>query len=170
MPDTRFSSIEPDLTSRLGQIAINTAVIEEWLGHILATVIGADPGGLSIVTHDMSVGAVIQALKTAISVFEPVHSDLNELRQLVEDADEIRIQRNELIHGIWDQTNCVAGTALVQISNWKRNEVTRERLVTMTELDELLVDCQTWIEEFVILGRKFGFPRRRGENKSIFAD
>lgn len=167
---TQFSVIEADLTSRLGQIAINTAVIEEWLGHMLATLIDADTGGLHVLTNDMSVGTVIQAIKTVISIFEPVRPELEELRELVEKADDIRIERNEFVHGLWDQTNCTPGSALVQLTNWKKAEITRERLVTTAELDELLVDCQDWIEEFVVLGRKFGFPRRRGETKSIFMD
>lgn len=40
---------------------------------------------------------VIQTLKTVISIFEPVRPELKELREL-EGADEIRIERNELIH------------------------------------------------------------------------
>ena len=170
MPATQFSVIEADLTSSLGQIAINTAVIEEWLGHILATLIDADPGGLHVVTNDMSVGTIIQSIKTVISIFEPTRPEMSELRELIEDADEIRIERNEFVHGIWDQTNCAPGSALVQLTNWKKAEVTRERLVTTAELHELLVDCEAWLARFVILGRKFGFPRRRGETISIFAD
>ncbi|UPJ25884.1 hypothetical protein [Bradyrhizobium sp. CW1] len=169
MPATKFSAIEADLTSRLGQIAINTAVIEEWLGHILATLIDADPGGLHVVTNDLSIGTIIQSIKTVISIFEPTRPDLSELRELIEDADEIRIERNEFVHGLWDQTNCAPGSALVQLTNWKKAEVTRERLVTTAELQELLVDCDDWLERFVILGRKFGFPRRKGQAKSIFA-
>ena len=33
-----FAKIDPELTKRLGQIVINWAVIEEWLGHMLGTI------------------------------------------------------------------------------------------------------------------------------------
>jgi hypothetical protein len=170
MQATQFSVIEADLTSHLGQIAINTAVIEEWLGHLLASLIDADPGGLHVVTRDMSVGTIIQTIKTVLSIFEPARPELKLVRELVEDADEIRGERNELIHGVWDQTGCEPGTALVQTTNWKRAEITRERLITTSELDQLLSHCETWIEEFVLLGREFHFPRTKGSDKSIFAD
>lgn len=170
MPTTSFSQIEPELTSRLGQLAINWAVIEDWLRHLLAAQIGADAGALSVVTKDMGAANIIQILLTAISIHEPDNPELKDIRELVQYADELRSERNELVHGIWDPTNCQPGTSLVQNSNWKKAEIIRERLVTTAELDQLLIDCQTWLDRYVELGRLFGFPRTAGSTKSIFDD
>jgi hypothetical protein len=52
-----FAEINPGLTKRVGQIAINWAVIEEWLGHMLGTLIDADLGGANVLTSEM--GAAI---------------------------------------------------------------------------------------------------------------
>jgi hypothetical protein len=46
-----FPEIDPELIKRLGQIVINWAVIEEWLGHLLGTLIDADLGGSSVLTR-----------------------------------------------------------------------------------------------------------------------
>jgi hypothetical protein len=58
-----FGEIDPELTKRLGQIAVNWAVIEEWLGHMLGTLIDADLGGVSVLTSEMGAAAVIKAIK-----------------------------------------------------------------------------------------------------------
>jgi len=170
MPATGFSQIDPQLTSRLGQLAINWGVIENWLGHLLAALIGAEAGALSVVTQDMSAATIIQISKTTISIFETEHPEFSAIRELLDFADDIRGERNELVHGIWESTNCQPGTALVQNSNWKKSEIIRERLVTTTELDQLLIDCQTWLDSYVELGLKFNFPRTAGSTKSIFAE
>jgi hypothetical protein len=170
MPTTAFATIEPELRSRLGQIVINWAVIEEWLGHLLGTLINSDLSAVHVLTNEMGAGTVIQAIKTILSIFEPKQPDLKILRELVEEADELRLERNNLVHGVWDPTNCEPGTCLVQTTGWKRAEIIRGGLVTTAELDQLLRDFDHWIEEYVTLGRRFGFPRARGETGSIFSD
>ncbi|HEU4662128.1 MAG TPA: hypothetical protein VFS63_15865 [Pseudolabrys sp.] len=170
MPTTEFAVIDHELTSRLGQITINWACIEEWLGHLLATLIDADSGGFSIITAQMGASAIIDAIKTVIALHEPKDPSLKEVREMVEQADELRIERNEFIHGIWDPTGCEPHTCLINTFGWKRAEIIRGRLVTAPELDEFLIDCQDWLESYVELGKRFGFPRNRGETSSIFRD
>jgi hypothetical protein len=168
--ETAFSSIHPDLTSRLGQIVVNTAVIEQWVGHLLANMLDADPGALHVITNEMSSAAVIQHVRTFISLFEDKNPELSLIKGLMDDADAIRTERNELVHGLWDATNCEPGSALIQITKWRAAEITRERLITTVELDELLTDCKEWLDAFVYLGRQFNFPRAKGSTSSIFAD
>jgi hypothetical protein len=170
MPTTAFSTVEVELTSRLGQIIINWAVIEEWLGHLLGTLLDADLGGINILTNEMGAATVIQAIKTVISIHEPKQPDLQIVRELIDEADELRLERNNLVHGLWDPTNCEPGSCLVETTGWKRAEIVRGGLVTTAELDQLLADFDHWIEDFVTIGRRFNFPRRRGETKSIFSE
>jgi hypothetical protein len=90
--------------------------------------------------------------------------------KLLDRADELRNERNEFVHGHWDTTGCEAKTALIQTVNLDRTEIIRERLVTPKDLADFLADIDDWINDYVILGRKLGFPRHRGDAKSIFAD
>lgn len=170
MSTTIAPTIEPALTSRLGQLAVSWAVIEAWLSHLLATLVNADLGAMSVITNDLSGGMIIEHIKTILSVHEPKDSSLAVIRELVEAANDIRGERNLLIHGLWDPTHCEPGTCLVQNSGWKRVEITREWLVTTADLDQLISDCDSWIMDFVKLGIQFNFPRKRGETKSIFLD
>jgi hypothetical protein len=96
--------------------------------------------------------------------------DLQEVIDLVKRTEELRGDRNALVHGLWNPEGCEPGSCLVNTARWERNEVIREWLVTTAELDGLLGDIQEWIADYITLGRKFGFPRKRGDTKSIFAD
>ena len=51
-----------------------------------------------------------------------------------------------------------------------RPEVIRNRLVTVHDLDQLMIEIDDWIADYAKLGRELGFPRVRGGGKSIFAD
>lgn len=170
MPHTELPAIEVELTKRLGQLAISWASIENWLAHLLASLVNADLGAMQAITGEMGAATMIKAIKVLISVHEPKDPSLSAVRELVEYADDIRMERNELIHGAWDPTNCEPGTCLVQTVAMRWSEIIRERLVTTHDIDLVLADCDNWTEDFVTLGRQFNFPRRRGESKSIFSD
>jgi hypothetical protein len=168
MQTTKFSNIDPKFTSRLGQVAINWAVIENWLGHLLGTLIDADLGGASILTNEMGASTVIKAINIILDINEPEQPELKAVRELIKEADELRLDRNELVHSIWETTPDPDACS-IDIIGWQRAEIVRSRIVTTTDLDQLLADLDHWMEEFVVLGRRFSFPRKRGEIKSIFA-
>jgi hypothetical protein len=162
-----FAKINPELTQRLGQIAINWAVIEAWLGHMLGTLIDADLGGANVLTSEMGAATVIKAIKNVIAINEPKDPALSAVREVIEEADELRAERNIFVHGIWE-VGPEAGTALVETTGWQRPEIIRSRLVTTTDLDNLLADFDNFLLRFIELGILFGFPRKRGESHSIF--
>ena len=91
-----FAKIDPELTKRLGQIAINWALIEEWLGHMLGTLIDATLGGANVLTNEMGAAAAIRAIKNCIAINEPRQPELSAVRELIEEADELRVERNHL--------------------------------------------------------------------------
>jgi hypothetical protein len=43
-------------------------------------------------------------------------------------------------------------------------------MVTVADLDHLRSDIDQWVNDYIETGKRFGFPRRRGETKSIFDD
>jgi hypothetical protein len=170
MPETGPPVIESDFTSRLGETVIRWSVLEEWLSHLLATSIDADLGGMSVITSSAGAATQIKWIETIIAVYEHKDSRLKEITELVKRADELRTDRNAHVHGVWDQTNCEKGTCSVQTYNWKRSEIIKEWLITPADLDELISGIDEWLADFVRLGRKLNFPRRRGETESIFLD
>jgi hypothetical protein len=170
MPTLQPTFVEPDLTTRLGLIVIRWSEIEEWLSHLLATLMNADLGGMTIITSTAGAATQIQWILTVLSVFEHKDPTLAEVVDLVKRADELRIDRNALAHGTWNPAGCEKGTCLVNTYNWKHSEIMKEWLITTSDLDELLSDIDHWLADYVTLGRKFGFPRKQGEIKSIFSD
>jgi hypothetical protein len=161
--------IDPALASRLGQIVISWATAESWLSHLLATLVDADPGGLAILTSTAGAATQIQWIHAAIGVFQH-QSDLTEVSDLIKHADDLRKDRNAVAHGIWDPTGCAPGTCLVTTYNWRQSEISKACLITTSDLDELLDGIHEWIRDYVRVGKKFNFPRRKGEALSIFLD
>lgn len=170
MPDLSPVVIEPDLSARLGLIVIRWSGIEGWLAHLLAALVGADPGALSAVTNTAGSASLIQWCLTLITVHEHKQTELTELAALLRRANDLRMDRNALVHGLWDPDGCEAGTCVVNTYNWKRSEIIRGELVTAAELDDLLDDLNEWVSDYIRLGKQLGFPRKRGESKSIFLD
>jgi hypothetical protein len=134
---------------------------------MLGTLVDADLGGANVLTSEMGAAAVIKALKNCIAINEPKDPELQAVRELIEEADELRAERNIYIHGVWE-LGTEPGTALIQTSGWQRPEIIRSRLVTTTDLDHLLADLDDFIRSYVELGIRFGFPRKRGETHSVF--
>lgn len=170
MPDLTPAKVDTELTSRLGTIVMKWASAESWLSYLLATMVEANPGAMSVVTNEMSASLTIQIIKTLISVHEHKQPELSAVRELIEDADELRQQRNEYAHGVWNPEGCEPKTCLVNIVNWKRKEISRSVLVTVSDLDQLAIELDEWIAAYIDLGKRFGFPRRAGETQSIFFD
>jgi hypothetical protein len=80
------------------------------------------------------------------------------------------LDRNELIHGSWDPTNCEPGTAIINTANLDRAEIIRDRLITVSDLDELIAEIEDWIKDYATLGAELGFPRNKNASQSIFLD
>jgi hypothetical protein len=170
MPDLTPTTIDSELTARLGQIVIRWAVAEDWLSHLLAALVDADPGGLAIVTTNVASSTVANWILTLLDVHVHKQPELQEVIDLVTRTQDLRAERNALVHGLWSPEKCEPGTCLVNTAKWDRSEIIREWLVTTAELDGLLSEINEWISDYAAVGRKFGFPRRRGETKSIFVE
>jgi hypothetical protein len=159
MAEIAPTTIEDDLAARLGQIIVAWSAVEEWLSHLLAVFIDADPGGLTILTGTAGAATQIKWIQTVITVFHH-QTDFTEV--------ELRIDRNALAHGTWDPTGCEPGTCSVTTYNWQKTEIMKTWLITTSDLDELLRGINEWVVDYVRLGRKYAFPRRKGGTISIF--
>jgi hypothetical protein len=102
MPNIKTVIVESALTSRLGQIIIRWSEIEEWLSKLLGTMAEADLGAMSVITSTAGAASEIQWIKTIIDVFEYKDPRLNEIRELVNRVDELRIDGMHSLtaHGI----------------------------------------------------------------------
>jgi hypothetical protein len=171
MPDFGIPDIDPELAEPLGQIVVRWSSVENLISMLLGTLVFADLGGMQVVTTNVAVSAQTKWIRALLSVNRPdSDSHKEQVEALMARADDLRIERNEFIHGYWDTTGCEPKTALIQTVNLDRNEIIRERLVTKNDLFDLVADINEWIGDYVSLGRQLGFPRHKDGTKSIFVD
>lgn len=137
---------------------------------LLGTFLKANPGGMMVITIDTAISTQTKWIRALLGAHTYNEPELHKVAELLNRADELRVERNEFVHGLWDVTNCDAGTALIQTVNLNRQEVVKFRLVTSADLDEHLVETNNWIADYVELGKELGFPRRQGGTKSIFLE
>jgi len=158
-----------ELASRLGRIEVRWASLEYWISLLLSTLLKADHGGMIVVTNSVAVSVQSKWIRILLAGHAHEGEQNKRVVQLLDRADDLRAERNELVHGIWEPGH-EAHTAQVQTANLDRAEIIRTRLVTIRDLDELLDEINEWISDYIELGRELGFPRRPGEAQSILAD
>jgi hypothetical protein len=170
MPVFKIPDVDPELAQPLGQIIIHWATLEYLLSMLLGTFLFADQGGMTIITNNIAVSVQSKWLR-ALMARHPHEAEHNkQVVELLNRADQLRSERNGYVHGIWNTEGCEPKTALVETVNLERAEIIRSRMVTAKDLNDLLIDIDDWIDDYVRLGRELGFPRHRGGTKSIFAD
>jgi hypothetical protein len=129
---------------------------------LLGTLMGADLGGSSIVTNVVSNSTQIKCIRGLLSVSADREPEATaKVAALLDRLDDMRIERNELVHGIWTAEKSSPGVAMIHTSNLDRAEVMRDRLVTVADLDALVEHLEEWIIDYATLGAQFGFPRHK---------
>jgi len=170
MPDFGLPDVDSELCLSLGQIVIRWSTVEYLIALLLGTFLSADQGGMMVITNSVAVSTQSKWLRALMASHEHEAHSNTPVVKLLDRADELRSERNEFIHGMWDTTGCQSKTALIQTVNLDRAEIIKTRLVTLKDLNDLRIDIEAWIDDYVTLGRELGFPRHRGKTKSIFVD
>jgi hypothetical protein len=171
MPDVlRPEPRRPELAAPLGRVIVRWSALEYWITLLLGTLLRADQAAMSVVGNSASASTQTKWIRALLAGKPEEKDDADQIIALLARADDLRAERNEFVHGIWDETNCEPGTALVQTVNLDRVEIIRSRFVTVHDLNDLLVEIDAWIDDYVALGRKLGFPRHVGQTISIFSD
>lgn len=171
MPDVpRPQPLHPDLAIALGRVIVRWSALEYWITLLLGTMLRADQAAMSVVGNSVSVSTQSKWIRALLAGKPEEQAAADEINELLRRADDLRAERNEFVHGIWDETNCEPGTALIDTVNLERVEIIRSRLVTPQDLDDLVGEIDLWIDDYVVLGRKLGFPRHRGQTVSMFSE
>lgn len=145
-----------DMLSRLGGIVVLWAHVEHWLSELLTALVEANPALMYVVTGNVSASTVAAWIRTLLDVRGDTDSIAQEVRQLLQTIDELRSERNTLIHGLWAFDT--PDTALVQTVRWERAEVVKQEVVTLADLDELSTAISEALEALRALGARHGFP------------
>jgi hypothetical protein len=121
MPDLTPTQVDPELTSRLGQIVIRWASVGAWISALLATLLKGHHGAMMLITSNLAAAAQTRWIRGLMKL-HPQEAEKNKLiLKLLERAEKLRGQRNELINGLRDTTDCAPKTAMVQTTNLERS-------------------------------------------------
>lgn len=169
MAEFVISPVEDALCLRVGQIVIRWAVVEKLILMLLGTSLIADQGAMFVIANSVSVATQSKWIRILLETHQHQSESLKPVFDLLTRAEDMRQERNEFVHGIWETSECEAGTGLVETVNLDRTEIIRSRLVTTRDLDDLIRDIDSWITDFVSIGRELHFPRNWNDKKSIFS-
>jgi hypothetical protein len=170
MPDLAPMKLDPALAEPLGQMVVRWASLESWISMLLAHLLNADMGGMHVLTNTVATSTQTQWIRHLLKHHPHEAAENQQVEELLNWADDLRSERNEFLHGLWDTTGCEPKTAMVETVNFQRSQIISSRLVTPNDLNQLVIEIDDWIAAYVKLGRELGFPRRRGESKSLFSD
>ena len=150
--------IEPELLQRLGLLVTRWAFVEQCVSDLFILLTKGDPGAMPIVTANVSNRSVVEWTRTLLDI--RYHTDEwqldREAREALQDVDELRNERNALVHGLWG-TEGPPGSACVQTVRLDRKEIIRDVVVTAADLDDLIDDILSVTERLLsILKRAKG--------------
>jgi hypothetical protein len=144
------------LMERLGSIVILWTYVEQWLNELLTYLLEANPALMHTITVNVSSSTIADWVRTLLRAHSYPAQPEAEIMELLRSIDELRGERNALIHGAW--TFDEPGTAVVQTIKLDRSPVVNELVVTLADLHELAIEIGEAKNALAALGQRFGFP------------
>jgi hypothetical protein len=132
--------IEPELLQRLGLFMVRFAHLENCLSNLFVKMTGGEPGLMIVVTANVSQTSISDWIRTILEIAHSPHEWANEIRSILDDLDELRAERNTLVHGLWT-TDSAAGSVVVQTVRLDRREIIKGRVLTAADLGILIEEA-----------------------------
>ena len=111
-----------------------------------------------VLNQDTGTGTQIKWLRTLIETRVGEETARATLKLLFDNADNLRIERNAYVHGIWNK-GAEPLTATVQTVKLNRAALVRTELVTVPDLNEFLGELLRMASELHTIGKALGFIR-----------
>lgn len=145
--------VEPELLQKLGMIVTRWSFVEQCCSDLFVILTGGLPGTMPIVYANVSNRSIVEWTRTLMDIrYESEDWEIDKMaREILQDVDEIRKERNALVHGLWGTDKSPPGTAMVQTVRLERKEIILDELVTSTDLDALINDILDVCTRFVRL-------------------
>ena len=135
MSETR--QIEPELLERLGLVVVRWALIEQYLSQLFMKLAECHEVYGQVITTNVSQNSISGWIRTLLDIQRIPEALENEISELLADIDEMRIERNSLVHGIWG-TMGPADSVIVQTVRLDRAAIIHAIVVTSADLDDLI--------------------------------
>lgn len=153
----RPRTIHAELLTVFARVIVICSYIDAAMSELLAYLLHADHARMYVVTQNVSAATLADWIRVLLTVPSVRIEAREELAALLADADEVRGERNALVHGLWSP-GPEDLTAMVQTVRWDRSEVTKQELVTLADLNDLLHRAEGILREFRRFGRQLGLP------------
>ena len=136
--DPKTRQIEPEFFEKLGRLLQHWALIDAGLVELLAACLHSDPGMTLLLAQTVSGSTVTDWCRKMSRILDTPEDSLRELESILGEIDELRAERNALVHGVWGTDVSGAETILVQTVRLHAAQPVRQRLVTLADLDDLI--------------------------------
>lgn len=131
--------IDPEFLQLLGLIVIRWSLVENWVNDLFVAMTEGNKGAMIVVTSNVSQNAIIGWIRTLLRISQTPFELAQEITETLDTIDEIRLERNGLIHGLWT-TEGGAGAITLHTVRLDRREIIKELVVTASDLRDLVDD------------------------------
>jgi hypothetical protein len=135
----RAKEFEPELMERLGWLVMRWSFLEHLVSDLFCWLVDGNPAPMTIVTANVSASTLLTWSRTLVENRGDDPKLASEIRELLVAIDEVRPERNAIVHGLWG-TSAIPGSAIVQTIRLERNPTIKEEVVTAADLDHLILE------------------------------
>ena len=129
--------IEPELLQQLGLVIVRWSLIEAWVNDLFVAMTEADAASMIVVTTNVSQSSITGWIRTLLDVRQTPPDLAEEIRDVLNEVDEIRNERNAFVHGLWFTTG-PSNSAIVQSTRLERREMVQDVVVTEADLRDMV--------------------------------
>lgn len=162
--------VSTEILALIGSISTEWAWVEMLLADMLAHFCSADHGSMYVITQSVSAASLTNWLRNLCHIRVHDAEKVRTLLKLLDDVDDVRTQRNTIIHGTWTGHEGQVGHAYVTSMKWERSEVAKTELWSSSDLIDVLYDLQIIQLQLANLGVALGyFQPKEGNTSSVVA-
>ena len=160
--------IEPEILRNLGEMVVISSYLERLVGDLFSAMLTTmnaggppDPGSLLVVTQGVSPSTLTDWIRSLLKARPTSELIEAEVRGLLKDADEVRKERNALVHGLWGTGKSPPATVMVQTVRIGNDVPIRDQLVSASDLHTLIDEMLYVAERFQTFLHTHGLPHHR---------
>ena len=131
------NEIDRDLMERLGWLVMRWSYLEHLLSDLFCWLVEGHPAPMTVVTSNVSTATLLSWSRALLEVRGDDPRVADDIRALLVAVDEVRPERNALVHGLWALSD-IPHSAIVQTIRVERNPTIKEEVVTAADLDNLI--------------------------------
>jgi PII-like signaling protein len=148
----------PELLAAFARVVILWSYVEALQDHLLSFLVQGEPGRMFVIMGNVSTATKTDWIRTLLRLPAVQAVGMGDLKNLLEEIDDLRAEGNTLAHGIWSFGGAGGASATVQTIRMDRAIPIKTLLVTTPDLAELLHRIENIVREFRAVAARFAIP------------